>query len=203
MTEYNPFLKELYENFKNNNIDTNELKLLAEVAVENNRLNILQEIFSFDKDNKHKIRDNKDIYKWGFMYGDENLHELLEKEMNYKCIQGAINAAISHDNYKGFLHLLRLYPEEVLTEKNFNNALTWNNQSRYSFNIMNEYIKNISKIRDLSIYSVEQIKSFNGYPRAPILNEQINTILLKKNIEEKLNSKNTKRIKTSIKNKKI
>lgn len=193
MTEHHPFLKELYQKLSNNDIEANDLILLAEVVVENSRLDIIQEIFSYDENNEYKVRENKNIYKWGFMYGDNELQQLLEKEMLYKCIQGAINAAISHDNYQGFKHLLKHYPQEVLTEKNFNIALTWNNQSRYSFNIMNEYINHLDRISDLSQYSIEQIKGFKEYSRAPNLHNNLETVLLKKKIEQQLKPVNTEK----------
>lgn len=193
MNNLNNIINELNEKLNKKTINHEELSFLASIAVENNLINIVKNIFLFDLNNQFKIRNNVDLYKWSFMYGDNKLNELLEKEMKYKNIEGAIQASISHDNYKGFLYLLKNYEKEVLKEKHFNTALNWNRESRYSFKIMTLYIKNLDKIIDLSNYTLNNLNNIGDYPRYPQIKNEVEIILLKNKLENELQNKTIKK----------
>lgn len=186
-------INELNEKLNKKTINHEELSFLASIAVENNLINIVKNIFLFDLNNQFKIRNHVDLYKWSFMYGDTNLNKLLEKEMKYKNIEGAIQASISYDNYKGFLYLLKNYEKEVLKEKHLNTAIGWNRESRYSFKIMTVYIRNLDKITDLSNYTLDNLNNIGDYPRYPKIQDEVKIILFKNKMENDLKHKISKK----------
>lgn len=163
------FLQDIFDTMANMIRDYINKKLENYLSLDKEEKNLLLEMlvceFCSEQDilkvyNSDNFSKNGNLYKWVCAFGSDRLIREMASGLKVDIL-GAINASIVNYNRETFLYLLEKYPDVVLKDKFFCQAIT-RALGYQEIGIISIYLSNLEKIKDLQECNIQKCLAYES-----------------------------------------